>query len=176
MAQNERKMLKAHVKFPDSEYGLQGDYHFVDFMDFLIQLEVDLPIPELKVTSIKLGHVYKHLLVAQVECTLLNSHFQYELKENDEFEISAHFDEYKLELKTMMDSDMNGKFEGKLDIPDIIIELGLMNENKNWEGNFWMNGVKHVFLQNSESTNTLTLEVQDVLYPTGKKIVYICTH
>ena len=169
MAQNERKMLKAHVKLPESEYGVQLDYHFVDLMDFLIQLEVDLPIPELKVTSIKLGHIYKRLLVAQVECTLLNSHFQYELKENDEYEISAHFDDYKFQSKAVMESDLKGgKIEGKVDIPDVIIELDLVNAKENWEGNFWMNGIKHVFLQNSEATKTLTLEVQDVFYPTGK--------
>ena len=38
------------------ESGALFDYHVNSAMDFKIEAEIDLPIPELKITAFKLGH------------------------------------------------------------------------------------------------------------------------
>lgn len=167
IAQEERKMLKAHVKLPQSQYGWQMDYHFTSYMDFMLELELDLPIPELKVTSVKLGHVYPNLLVAQIECSLVNAQFQYEAQEDDQMEVKVSFQNYKIELKSLLLEGLQGHLLSKLEIPYGTFELELARENHDFEGKFWINGLRHVFIQNSELSKTFTLEVEDVLYPTG---------
>ena len=161
-------MLKAHVQLPQSQYGWQMDYHFTSLMDFMVELELDLPIPELKVTSIKLGHVYSSHLVAQIECSLINAQFKYEVQEDDQMEVKASFQNYKIELKTLLLEGLQGHLLGKLEIPYATFELDLARENHfDFEGKFWINGLRHVFIQNSELSQTFTLELEDVLYPTG---------
>ena len=168
IAHEERKMLKAHVQLPQSQYGWQMDYHFTSLMDFMVELELDLPIPELKVTSIKLGHVYSSHLVAQIECSLINAQFKYEVQEDDQMEVKASFQNYKIELKTLLLEGLQGHLLGKLEIPYATFELDLARENHfDFEGKFWINGLRHVFIQNSELSQTFTLELEDVLYPTG---------
>ena len=137
LSQNERKMLKAQVKLPESEYGLNLDYHFASFMDFLVEVEVDLPIPELKVTTFKLGHISQSLLVVQIECNLVNAQLQYELLPSDEIEAIAAFNNYKLHLKAIVADAIKGRLESKLEVPNAVLELDLANTDSDLEGKLW---------------------------------------
>merc|ERR1719187_2002306 len=54
-----QKQAKAHLTTPRGQLGFLVDFYVNALEDFLFLVELDLPIPELKLTKIKLGHTLK---------------------------------------------------------------------------------------------------------------------
>ena len=54
-----QKQAKAHLTTPRGQLGFLVDFYINALEDFLFLVEIDLPIPELKLTKIKLGHTLK---------------------------------------------------------------------------------------------------------------------
>ena len=55
----DQKQAKAHLTTPSGQLGFLVDFYINALEDFLFLIEIDLPIPELKLTKIKLGHSIK---------------------------------------------------------------------------------------------------------------------
>ena len=52
----DRKSIKAHITYPKGESGIVFDYFYKKWYNFNFEADIDLPLPELKVTAFKLGH------------------------------------------------------------------------------------------------------------------------
>jgi hypothetical protein len=128
-----QKQAKAHLTTPKGQLGFLVDFYINSLKDFLFLLEVDLPIPELKLTKIKLGHSIKedlHSLDLGAEMTGFIINVDYRLKCDQLagatiLDVDARYNDISVVLKSYINLE-DKKFDfvvktstpwGKLEIP-----------------------------------------------------------
>ncbi len=174
-----RKSLKAHMECPRGATGFQFDYYFDSITSFLVLAEVDLPIPGLKVTSFKLSnhatdnsHDFafggewsqskvdvESRLKMGAQSFLLDSHVIV-----NEHSIAAYssFDLDDMKLETQLDGQL--PIIGKVNIKQ-------MWRNRHYSDDFELSlsldGIVRFEVKNDVDTNTASIGIRDVYYPTA---------
>ena len=176
-----RKMAKAHLATPSGETGATFDYYINSITDFLIQVEVDLPIPELKITLLKLGHTWtkdEHEFVLGAEWKEYNLATEYKLKNEHGstlMNIFAKYNNASLHINGLGDiAQLKGDFDVKFGSPcmgsnELPISFSLKDQ---FSINFKVirNDIPHIIVERDAFTDSLTLEVRDLWVSSAIKI------
>ena len=160
-----QKVAKAHFTTPSGQTGFLVEFFANTLQDFLFLVEIDLPIPELQITKIQLGHSLteeKHSFELGAEMNDFLFTIDYELKANM-LDIDASFNTYKLDLLTYFNLDEK-KFDtvlktstpwGSLDIP-LTVDTSVQKLK------VIVNDVTRVMMLRSKTTGTISIEVRDI--------------
>ena len=173
-----RKSVKAHVTYPSGEFGALFDYYFQSSFDFKLEAEIDLPIPELKVTGFKLGHQLTQdsysLLVGGEWYGWnldLESRFKFD-HVSTMLDVQAKFNDYDGNIYGFIDkSTTKAKTTVKLQFPCGTFELMLDGnyQEKDVTASVTLKDIQHFFFQRNFDTKTTTLELRDIYFQSAIK-------
>ena len=180
-----QKQAKAHFTTPRGQLGFLVDFYVNSLKDFLFLVELDLPIPELKITKIKLGHSLKedlHSLNLGAEMTeyfIVN--IDYRLKADQSgatvLDIDARYNAASLVIKSYVNlEDKKLNFVIKATTPYGKVEIPLKFASTSaydFKLNIIVNDVPRIVITKSSATDTISLEAKDIFAPIAFKLGFI---
>ena len=176
----QRKSIKARVVYPyqgqQKESGALFDYHVNSAMDFKIEAEIDLPIPELKITAFKLGHqLTQDSYTLSIGGEWMNHDLNLESKLKCDYvstlvDVKSKFNDYQMVTNTIIDQS-----QFTID-SSMILELAahgtikvLAVKKDDITAMVEYNDIKHFYLQKNRDSKTVTIELQDIFAPSAVK-------
>ncbi len=182
---SDRKAAKAHLAYPGAEAGFQFDYFFESLSDFHFEVEVDLPIPELRVTKIKLGHKLarnEHQLAVGGEWDQWNCAMEYRVKLDQAallLDFSGRYNDYALDVTQIIDvmeMEANAQFKLKIPCGTLEIPLSINGKDKDMDLNIMVNDQSRLAIHHNERAGITSAEVKDLWSTIAVKLGVIRDH